>query len=88
MPTVVSEFSLITHDRDNLMIESKDALDSEPMLRVDTAPTPPFTPEERWAQWKEQGARQDARSGRIMRLIALFAALALVIGFTWASTPR
>ena len=78
----------MAHDGDNVMIESKDALDSEPMLRADAPPTPPLTPEERWARWKEQGARQDARSGRIMRLIALFAALALVIGFAWASTPR
>jgi type IV secretory pathway TrbF-like protein len=76
----------MTHD--TVTIESEHALVREPVLRVDTRPTLPFTPEERWAQWKEKGAHQDARSGRIMRLIGLFVALALVIGFIWASTPR
>lgn len=68
------------------MSESRDALLGEPVLRADTAPTP-LTPDERWAQWKEKGAREDARSARIMRLIALFAALALAIGFIWAAVP-
>jgi hypothetical protein len=40
-----------------------------------------LSPNQRWAQWRDQGARHDARVGRNMRLIA---ALALTIGGVWA----
>ena len=40
-----------------------------------------LSPDQRWAQWREQGARHDARVGRNMRLIV---ALALTIGGVWA----
>ncbi len=41
-----------------------------------------LSPDQRWAQWRDQGARHDARVGRNMRLIA---ALALTIGGVWAA---
>ena len=40
-----------------------------------------LSPNQRWAQWRDQGARHDERVGRNMRLIA---ALALTIGGVWA----
>jgi hypothetical protein len=41
-----------------------------------------LSPNQRWAQWRDQGARRDARVGRNMRLIV---ALALAIGGVWAA---
>jgi hypothetical protein len=69
------------------MIESEDTLVSEPIPHADTAPTN-LTSDERWAQWKEKGARQAARSARAMKMIWLIAALALAIGFIWAFASR
>jgi len=69
------------------MIESEDILMSEPIPHKDTAPAD-LTSDQRWAQWKEKGARQDARSARAMRLIWSIAVLALAIGFIWAYASR
>ena len=41
-----------------------------------------LTPEQRWARWRDQGVRHDARIGRNMRLIA---ALALTIPGIWTA---
>ena len=41
-----------------------------------------LSPDQRWAQWRDQGARHDARVGRNMRLIAAFA---LSIGGVWVA---
>jgi hypothetical protein len=71
-----------------MMIESKDALLDEPLPRADTASTT-LTPDERWEQWKRKGARDDARSARIVRLIGSIAAFALTIALIWALvSPR
>jgi len=40
-----------------------------------------LSPDQRWAHWRAQGARHDARVERNMRL---FVALALTIGGVWA----
>ena len=69
------------------MVESPAPLLAEAIPQTDTAPGV-LTSDERWAQWKEKGARQDARSARIMRLIASIAALALTIGLIWAFVSR
>ena len=69
------------------MIEFADPLVTGPIPRADTAPAV-LTSDERWAQWKEKGARQDARSARAMRLIWSIAVLALAIGFIWAYASR
>ena len=69
------------------MIESPVPLRTEPIPQTDTAPGV-LTSDERWAQWKEKGARQDARSARAMRLIWSIAVLALAIGFIWAYASR
>jgi len=39
-----------------------------------------LTPDQRWARWRDQGVRHDARVGRNMRLIG---ALALTIAAVW-----
>jgi hypothetical protein len=69
------------------MMESGDTLVSNPIPHADTAPTD-LTSDQRWAQWKEKGARQAARSARAMRLIWSIAVLALAIGFIWAYVSR
>ena len=55
--------------------------------QTDKAPAD-LTSDQRWAEWKEKGARQAARSARAMRLIWSIAVLALAIGFIWAFASR
>ena len=69
------------------MIKSANPPLTEPIPQADTAPAE-LTSDERWAQWKEKGARQDARTARIMQIIASIAWLALTIGFIWAFVSR
>ena len=64
----------------------RDAPVNEPILHAVTAPEMP-TLDERWEQSTDEGARQEARSGRTVRLIAFFVALALAIGLVWAAGP-
>jgi hypothetical protein len=66
------------------MSESRNALVNEPIPRADPAT---LIPDERWEQSQEIGVRQAAGRGRTIRLIVFFVALALVIGFIWASAP-
>jgi hypothetical protein len=61
------------------MNESTHALPASQLRAVAMANT--LSPDQRWAQWRDQGARHDARVGRNMRLIV---ALALTIGSVWA----
>jgi hypothetical protein len=68
------------------MSESSNTLVGTATLHPDSSQTT-LTPDERWAQWKAEGARQDARSRRVMRLIAFFAVLALAIAFIWTAGP-
>jgi len=69
------------------MLESGDTLVSNPIPHADKAPAD-LTSDQRWAEWKEKGARQAARSARAMRLIWSIAVLALAIGFIWAFASR
>ena len=61
------------------MNESTHALPASQSRAVAAANT--LSSDQRWAQWRDQGARHDARVGRNMRLIV---ALALTIGGLWA----
>jgi hypothetical protein len=68
------------------MNESSDTLVRKATLHPDTSQAM-LTPDERWGLWQAEGARQDARSRHIVRLVVFLAALAAVIAFILAAGP-